>query len=228
MSFVNSVVGGPADATPAPAIPLLLPWEDYKEKAKELRIKGSITDILRDNIFEISQDDRNFLTFTKHSDTDLYEFDFDEKVPLIMAVMEQDVGLGKVYSRLVPRQTTEALFWKSYFYTVELVRDQTLLKFSTTRPSSDLDDLKIKSDKHRELMDELESELTAEPQIVIKEKKPPREPVAVTELQRQLKAALARIEQLEKRVAVLETQQKLGSSPKEDAGEVPPSVSPLD
>lgn len=215
MSFVNSVVGGPTDAAPESKAPMLLPWEDYKEKAKELRIKGSITDILRDNIFEISQDDRNFLIFTKARDTDLYEFDFEERVPLIMAIMEQDPALGKVFSRLVPRQTTEALFWKSYFYTVELVRDQTLLKFSTNRPASDVDDVKQKTDKHRELMDELESELTAEPRIVVKEKKAPREPVAVVELQKQLKAALQRIDELEKRVAALEAKNS------EDAEVVP-------
>lgn len=208
MSFVNSVVGGSPDPQPVQSsAPVLLPWEDYKEKAIALRIKGSITDILRDNILEIAEDERNFLIFSRGRDTDLYEFNFDEKVPLIMAVMEQDPALGKVFSRLVPRHTSEELFWKSYFYTVETVRDQTLLKFSQQKSVEIEESSKEKSDKHRELMDELESELSAEPSIVIKkEKRQTKEPIVLADLQSQLKAALARIDQLETRVEKLEKQ----------------------
>lgn len=206
MSFVNSVVGGSPDPQPVqPSSPVLLPWEDYKEKAIALRIKGSITDILRDNILEIAEDERNFLIFSRGRDTDLYEFNFDEKVPLIMAVMEQDPALGKVFSRLVPRHTSEELFWKSYFYTVETVKDQTLLKFSQQKSVEIEESSKEKSDKHRELMDELESELSAEPSIVIKkEKRQVKEPIVLADLQNQLKAALVRIDELETRVAKLE------------------------
>lgn len=209
MSFVNSVVGGSADLPPPPPSALLLPWEDYKEKALALRIKGSITDILRDSILEISEDERNFLIFSRGRDTDLYEFNFEEKVPLIMAVMEQDPALGKVFSRLVPRHTSEELFWKSYFYTVETVKDQTLLKFSQQKSVEIEESSREKSDKHRELMDELESELSAEPSIVVKkEKRQVKEPIVLAELQSQLKAALARIDALETRVEKLELGQK--------------------
>lgn len=210
MSFVNSVVGGSPDPQPPqPSTPLLLPWEDYKEKALALRIKGSITDILRDSILEISEDERNFLIFSRGRDTDLYEFNFEEQVPLIMAVMEQDPALGKVFSRLVHRHTTEELFWKSYFYTVETVKDQTLLKFSQQKSVEIEESSKEKSDKHRELMDELESELSAEPSVVIKkEKRQAKEPIVLADLQSQLKAALARIDSLENRVEKLELERK--------------------
>ena len=226
MSFVNSVVGGSPDSQPvSTSSPLLLPWEDYKEKAKELRIKGSITDILRDNIMEISQDERNFLIFSKGRDTDLYEFNLDEKVPLIMAVMEQDQVLGKMYSRLVPRFTNEEMFWKSYFYTVETVKDQTLLKFSQKHSIEIEESSRKKSDKHRELMDELESELTAEPSVLpSKDKKRSKDPIVLAEVQSQLKAALSRIEALEKRVAVLEGERQGGEQEVVELSESIPST----
>lgn len=194
MSFFNTVVGGKEDAKEKT---LVLPWEDYKDKAKELNIKGSITDVLKDAIFEISQNEKNFLMFRQGSNPDFFEFDLDPMVETITEVMKEDLHLREMFRNLVPRCTTEELFWKSYFYNVEHVKEEILNKFSGKKNDVTLDEI------HKELMDELDKELKDNI-----EKKPVRNRVKakseVQELKQELKKALERIKILEQRVAKLE------------------------
>lgn len=85
----------------------LLPWEDYKELATKLKVRGSVTDILKDDMLELSTDEANFLVFTRGRDSDLYDFNFDKKVPVIMRLMEIDENLSNMFSNLVPSRTSE-------------------------------------------------------------------------------------------------------------------------
>ncbi|CAG9335734.1 unnamed protein product [Blepharisma stoltei] len=194
ISFVNTVVGGKEEAKEGH---LLLPWEDYKEKAKELNIKGSITDVLKDAILEISNNEKNLLIFRSNKETSFFEFNLDEKIEVITEVLKVDTNLRELFRNLVPRCTSEELFWKSYFYNVERVKEEILNKFSGKKGDTELDDV------HKELMDELEKELKADI-----EKKPLRARIKakneVQELKDELRKALERIEKLEERVRKLE------------------------
>jgi plasmid stabilization system protein ParE len=195
-SIINTVVGGgqPEEASQQ----VLMPWEDYKERAKELNIKGSLTDVMRDEMLEMSGNEDTFLLFKKDKDSDLYDFDMDRNVYLIMKLMEEDPNLPEMFNKLVPRRTTEEYFWKSYFYNIDRIKDHILHKFSQNKTeTSAMDEL------HKELMEELELELIDTPKAV--EKKPARasQSSEVRQLRRDLEAALQRIKKLEDMVEVL-------------------------
>jgi len=193
-SFVNKVVGGDEFQTTN----TLLPWEDYKARAKELNIKGSLTDVLRDEIMELPQDSNNFLVFRKGRDSDLFSFNLDQHVPVILKLLEVDQQLSAQFSELVPKKTTEEMFWKSYFYNVERVKDHTLNKFAGKK-----EDKGNMEELHKELMEELEMELQQEN---LNKKKPPNSEVQA--LRKDLENALKRIQELEARVQQLENPPK--------------------
>lgn len=195
-SIINTVVGGGQPEEVSQQV--LMPWEDYKERAKELNIKGSLTDVMRDEMLEMSGSEDTFLLFKKDKDSDLYDFDMDRNVDLIMKLMEEDPNLPEMFNKLVPRRTTEEHFWKSYFYNIDRIKDHILHKFSQNKKETTaMDEL------HKELMEELELELIDTPKAV--EKKPARtsQSSEVRQLRRDLEAALQRINKLEDMVEVL-------------------------
>jgi hypothetical protein len=195
-SIINTVVGGGQPEEVSQQV--LMPWEDYKERAKELNIKGSLTDVMRDEMLEISASEDTFLLFKKDKDSDLYDFDMDRNVDLIMKLMEEDPNLPEMFNKLVPRRTTEEYFWKSYFYNIDRIKDHILHKFSQNKTeTSAMDDL------HKELMEELELELIDTPKAV--QQKPARtsQSSEVRQLRKELEAALQRIKKLEDMVEVL-------------------------
>ncbi len=128
-SLINTVLGG-SSASSAPSKELIMPWNDYKEQAQALKVKGKLDDLLKDEILEISNTEDTFLVFKKGKDSDIYDFVLDENVPLIMALLVQDENLNKMVAKLGPTRNNEELFWKSYFYKVEEVKHKTLMKFS--------------------------------------------------------------------------------------------------
>ena len=196
-SILNTVVGG---SQPEPTIKkCLLPWEDYKDRAKELKLKGSLTDVMRDEMLEISGSDDTFLLFKRDKDSDLYEFDMDSNVELILKLMEEDSNLTDMFSKLVPRRTNEEYFWKSYFYNIDRIKDHILHKFSQNKKeTSAMDEL------HKELMEELELELIDTP-LPARKKTIGRSTQSseINKLKKELDAALLRIKNLEDTVQLL-------------------------
>lgn len=176
-SFVNSVIGG--EEAKEPQAPCLLPWDDFEKKARELGVKGPASQLLKEKIFEIADDEANFLRDVQ------FEFEFDRHIQVILELMKIDQKLSNSFRKLVPSRRSEDGFWKSYFYQVEVVKD-TVLKHLMAKSQ-------VQSD--RDILDELESELIDEP-VVVK-----RKPVAMDS---QMKEALDRISALEACVKRLE------------------------
>jgi hypothetical protein len=58
-SFVNSVIIG--EETKDPAKQVILPWDNYQNKAKELGIHGRLTEMLKARILEIADDEEALL-----------------------------------------------------------------------------------------------------------------------------------------------------------------------
>lgn len=200
-SLVNSVVGGEVNTKPKI---VLLPWEDYKDQAKSLNIRGSLTDILKDNILEISLDEKNFISAEYINSS----FVIDKYLDVIMKVLEVDGNLRELFRRIVPKKVTEEVFWRNYFAKVEEIKNGVLAKFSRTT-SENKDSL----DFHNSFLDELDKELEAEDASLYKSKplkspKSPQEPDEISLLKTQLEKALKKIEDLETRVFRLEQASK--------------------
>ena len=111
-----------------------MPWNDYEKQAKELKIKGKIDDVLKDEILEISQSQDNFMEFQKGQNSDLFEFNLDDHVDLAMLLLKEDKNLAAMYSKLVPLRLNEESFWKSYFYNIEQVRTKIFAKYANSKP----------------------------------------------------------------------------------------------
>mmetsp|Transcript_27402 Transcript_27402/g.49324 ORF Transcript_27402/g.49324 Transcript_27402/m.49324 type:complete len:205 (-) Transcript_27402:3156-3770(-) len=184
-SFVNSVVGGDEEVK-TPSKPLILPWDDYEAKAKELGVKGNVSELLKEKILEIADDEDALLDDVE------FEFDFDSRVGVIMELLNLDATLKDAFRRLVPNKTTEEKFWKSYFYQVEAVKEATLKRYAAKPQVKQ----PVKTDE--DILAELESELTDDKPIIMKKKKPS------VSLETQLKDALQRISALEATVKRLE------------------------
>ena len=111
-----------------------------------------------------------------------------------MALLKEDDKLNTMFAQIVPTRNNEELFWKSYFYRVEQVKSQELMKYS--KKEKDLDE------SHTDILGELDDELDEEIPAIAN-------PSSVAQLdsrllQQQLAIAMKRIEQLEARVAKLE------------------------
>lgn len=102
-NFVNSVVGGEPEK---PKNSVLLPWEDYKERAKLLNIRGSLTDVLRDKILEIPLDEKIFFTKSSQSES----FVLDNCLDVILKLLEADSNLRETFRKLVPTKVSEDVF----------------------------------------------------------------------------------------------------------------------
>ena len=201
-SMVNSVVGGD---TSAPVKVVILPWEDYKEKAKALNIRGSLTDIMRDKILEISLEEKIFLNKSKP----LGEFEVEGYLEVIMKLLEIDTNLRELFRKCVPGRISEEIFWRNYFEKVEEVKEEILMTYSNKKSPSESN---MYSAYHSSLIDELDKELEAEEFNYYQKSPPPvqtqKKDEEIEELKLSLKNALKRIEDLEKRVAVLEQPEK--------------------
>ena len=127
-ALVNSVVGG--ESKPAEK-KVVLPWENYKERANTLKIKGSLTDVLRDQMLEIPNDEKSLLD-KSHP---VSNFDLESHLEVIMKVLEIDMKLRELFRRSVPNRISEEMFWKNYFNRVEEVADEVLKRFSNQKPS---------------------------------------------------------------------------------------------
>jgi hypothetical protein len=179
-SYVNRVIVG--EETKDPPRKVVLPWDDYQSKAKELGIKGNLTEAMKARILEIANDEEALLREVE------FEFELDQNVEVIMELMTIDATLRDAFRRLVPSKTNEQAFWRSYFSMVEEAKNAVLKKL-VARPQA-------KSD--RDILDELESELTDLPM-------PPRVPKKPkVSLETQLKDAITRITALEATVQKLE------------------------
>lgn len=131
-SFVNRAFGGEQSQNKQT---IKLPWNDYEKQAKELQVKGKIDEVLKVEILEISQSAENFEVFRKGQNSGIYEFDIDDYVDVAMILLDVDVNLAVMYSKLVPTRLNEESFWKSYFYTIEQVKTKTMQKFSSLPPA---------------------------------------------------------------------------------------------
>lgn len=122
-SLVNSVVGGESKE---PEKKIIMPWEDYKEQAKELNIKGSLTDVIRDKVMEIPHTPQVLLDNSNPLDN----FVLDEHLEVIMKLLEIDVNLREVFRREVPKRISEENFWKNYFDKVDSIKLSVIQAYS--------------------------------------------------------------------------------------------------
>jgi hypothetical protein len=222
-NLVNSVVGG-EEKTTDPKVKL--PWEDYLEQAKGLGIRGSLKDVLRDEMWEIYTDEKRLL-----AKNPLNGFNLDEKYDCILKVLDSDLNLRELYRKVVPSKVNEELFWRNYFEITQEIKDRTLKRYAQKdHVNKDLHELRSS------LLDELDKELEAEiaePKPV--EKKPVSNPLKpdkkeeknseIDSLKTLLQSALNRIKDLEERVEKLEKSRKNSSEVLENSSitEIPPS-----
>lgn len=109
-------------------VSVTLPWE-CQEQSRELHITGDVSELLKDKILRLATQETVFSEFSRTNDSDLFEFELDDKVDVILKLLEVDTRLREMYKKLVPSRTSEEYFWKSYFYHVESVRNATLQQF---------------------------------------------------------------------------------------------------
>ena len=205
-NLVNSVVGGEEKKVNEQA---LLPWEDYKEQAKGLGIRGSLKDVLRDEMSEIHTEESRLLS----KSSPLGEFDLDEKYDTVVKVLDNDLNLREFYRKVVPSKVKEDFFWRNYFEITEEIKARVLKRYAHKDHS-----MKEMSEIRNSLLDELDKELEAEVQDVKavkttkegEENKGKQKTQAEKDdselklLQKALTEALDRITVLEKKVEALE------------------------
>ena len=194
-SFVNKALGGAEETEQKKDIKM--PWNDYAKQAQELKIKGKIDDVLKDEILEISHKQENFMQFKKGENSDIYEFNLDDHVDLAMLLISEDKNLAAMYSKLVPLRINEEFFWKSYFYTIEKVKTKVLAKFANSPQ-----ELSSHASKNREaILKELDDESEDDDDPILSSKTRTDE---VKLLKSQLAIALKRIDELENRIVTVE------------------------
>lgn len=205
--LVNTVVGGDEKKVNEQA---LLPWEDYKEQAKGLGIRGSLKDVLRDEMSEIYTEEAKLLS----KSVPLGEFDLDEKYDVIVKVLDNDLNLREFYRKVVPGKVKEDFFWRNYFEMTEEIKARVLKRYAHKDHS-----MKEMSEIRNSLLDELDKELEAEVQEVkvVKKKEESKSPGKLEKnhekseseletLKKMLSEAMDRIRMLEKRVEALENE----------------------
>lgn len=206
-SLVNTVVGGNEKEVNEKA---LLPWEDYKEQAKGLGIRGSLKDVLRDEMSEIYTEEAKLLS----KSLPLGDFDLDEKYDVIVKVLDNDLNLRELYRKVVPSKVKEDFFWRNYFEMTEEIKARVLKRYAHKDHS-----MKEMSEIRNSLLDELDKELEAEVQEVkvVKNttesksqgkqgKNTEKSETELEMLKKALSEALERISTLEKRVEALENE----------------------
>lgn len=204
---MNSVVGGEEKKEKNQ---IKLPWEDYADQAKGLGIRGSLKDVLRDEMSEIYMEEKRLLD----RETGLDEFSIDEKFDCILKILEVDLNLREFYRKTVPAKASEEVFWRNYFEMTEEIKDRVLKRYAQKDHAS-----KELSELRNSLLDELDKELEGEefvPVVKVQGKKDekggdkptnPKNPILceIDSLKQSLSSALHRIESLESRVLNLES-----------------------
>lgn len=213
-NLVNSVVGGEEKQE---KVQVKLPWEDYTEQAKGLGIRGSLKDVLRDEMSQIYSEEKRLLD----KENSLEDFSIDEKYDCILKILEVDLNLREFYRKVVPGKASEEVFWRNYFEITEEIKDRVLKRYAQKSHAS-----KELSELRNSLLDELDKELEAEvqepkPRVQVKneekgESKPTKnytnsanasDPLVseLNFLKESLAQALSRIDILESRVQYLES-----------------------
>ncbi|ESO88922.1 hypothetical protein LOTGIDRAFT_209828 [Lottia gigantea] len=90
------------------------PWVGYNEE-----------ETMRQQILALSQDKRNFLRNPPSGVQ--FQFDFQAMYPIAMATLQEDLNLKEKRFDLVPKQVSEEVFWRNYFYRVSLIKQSTQL-----------------------------------------------------------------------------------------------------
>ena len=75
---------------------------------------------LQSKILKLSLDRRTFLA--PAPDSSAFSFPFDSAWPLAQYALRLDPKLDRARFLLVPRKLTEEVFWRNYFYRVEMIR----------------------------------------------------------------------------------------------------------
>ncbi|XP_065176277.1 synapse-associated protein 1-like [Sycon ciliatum] len=101
------------------------PWVGYNEE-----------EIMRTQILALSTDKRNFLRNPPAGVQ--FHFDFAVSFPVANAILEEDPMLEKMRFELVPKQVTEEIFWRNYFYRVSLIKQSSQLSTLATQQNAEL------------------------------------------------------------------------------------------
>ena len=90
-----------------------MPWETDYEKTSIL------SEELKSRIFDLSKNENNFIC----APPELIEIQFrlEDKVSVIMKLLELDSNLAKTHAKLSPKMEEE-VFWKNYFTRVQYLR----------------------------------------------------------------------------------------------------------
>lgn len=99
------------------------PWVGYNEE-----------EIMKTQILNLSKEKRNFL---RNPPTGVqFQFDYASFSPIANVMLEEDSNLRDMRFELVPKQITEEMFWRNYFYRVSLVKQSTQLTSLAQQTSS--------------------------------------------------------------------------------------------
>ncbi|KAM6921158.1 synapse-associated protein 1-like [Xenentodon cancila] len=82
-------------------------------------------DSVQEQILALSADKRHFLRDPPAGVQ--FHFDFDQMYPVAMVMLEEDELLRKMRFHLVPKQVSEEIFWRNYFYRVSLIKQSAQL-----------------------------------------------------------------------------------------------------
>lgn len=99
------------------------PWVGYREEEE-----------MKKEILKISQDRGNFVREPPLAAN--YQFDMVTVYPVALATLEVDENLRAMRFELVPKQLSEEIFWRNYFYRVNLAKQST--QINTPDNMSDL------------------------------------------------------------------------------------------
>ncbi|CAI4230105.1 unnamed protein product [Auanema sp. JU1783] len=105
--------------------------EDKKQTSVRIPWEGlSDEGLAKKQMLSLSLDSHNFL---RESPGDS-EFSLEEQEAIAAVLIKEDPNLNKIRFQLVPKQLSEAKFWKNYFYRVSLIR-QSLAVNSSPEPT---------------------------------------------------------------------------------------------
>eukprot|EP01147_Barroeca_monosierra_P009176 gene9176-1467_t len=86
---------------------------------------------LREKILALSHDERNVTRDPPPGAQ--FSFTFDESFPVAQAILIHDQRLEKLRFKLVPKTISEPVFWRNYFYRVELIKQSSDVARHTTQ-----------------------------------------------------------------------------------------------
>ena len=92
---------------------VLLPWETDDES------RSIISQDLMERILLLSLSENNFVVVPRGFD--LYEFQFNDFVPIAMKLLTLDSNLARVHAKLMPKMNEED-FWCHYYFRIKYLR----------------------------------------------------------------------------------------------------------